>query len=274
MAMPKEINYSANSEIVFFDDFNSGQLDRSKWNVRVTGKTVNQEQQAYIDSAETIYIATGKDAPGSDGHALALHPRYRAGYTTPEGKPFDFISGRMDTRETFEFTYGIASARLKLSAGTGLWPAFWALGKDQWPDTGEIDIMENIGEPEWTSAAVHGPNYFGESGLVNNHYFPLNKDATGWHIYSVDWSPNRLEFKVDDILMYRVTRAMVEFHGKWVFDNPKYLILNVALGGTYPFKVNGIHYPYYGIAEETVQKIKDNQAKVLVDWVQVIKAPG
>ena len=269
MHMPKESSYSGKTELVFFDDFNADRLDRTNWNVRVTGRTVNDEQQAYVDSEETIYIAAGLEAAGSDGYALVLHTRYRPGFITPEGNKFEFISGRLDTRDKFEFTYGIASARMKLSAGTGLWPAFWAMGTGKWPDAGEIDIMENVGESDWTSSAVHGPNYFGEAGLVNNLYFSLDNDVTHWHTYSVDWSPNRLNFMVDDILMYRVSRSYVEFHGKWVFDDPKFLILNFALGGTYPFKVNGIHSPYYGIAEETVQKIKNNQAKVLVDWVQV-----
>lgn len=273
MSMPKTTDYSGKNEIVFFDNFDAGQLDHNKWNVRTTGRTVNHEQQAYVDSEETIYITTGKDALGSDGHALVLHPRYQPGYITPEGNSFDFISGRIDTREKFEFSYGIVSARMKLSSGKGLWPAFWAMGKDQWPDAGEIDIMENVGESDWTSAAVHGPNFYGDAGLVNNLYFSAENDVTHWHTYSVDWSPDRLNFKVDDILMYRVTRSYVEFHGKWVFDNLKFLILNFALGGTYPFKVSGIHSPYYGIAEETVQKIKDNQAILLVDWVRVIKAP-
>jgi beta-glucanase (GH16 family) len=267
MSVPRDISYSADSELVFFDDFRSGRLDRSKWNVRVTGRTVNNEQQAYIDSEETIYVSEG-----GDGNVLVLHPRYSPGFTTPEGKIFDFISGRIDTREKFEFSYGTASARMKLSAGTGLWPAFWALGKGKWPAAGEIDIMESIGEPDWTSSAVHGPNFYGEAGLVNNYYFPPENLATDWHTYSVIWSPDGLEFMVDDVLTYRVTRPIVEFFGKWVFDNPKFLILNFALGGKYPYKVNGIKFPYYGISDETVQKIKNNQAKLLIDWVRVTQS--
>lgn len=262
---------SADSELVFYDGFHSDHLDRSKWNIRVTGRTVNDEQQAYVDSGEAIYIAKGEDAPGSDGHALVLHPRFRPGYTTPEGNKFDFISGRLDTRDKFAFTYGVAAARMKLSAGAGLWPAFWMMGHHAWPDTGEVDIMENVGEPDWTSAGVHGSNYSGEDGLVNYGYFPAGNDATGWHTYAVNWSANRLEFLVDDVLVYRVSKPMVAFFGEWAFDNPKFLILNFALGGTYPYKTNGIRSPYYGISEETVETIKSDQAKVMVDWVRVAR---
>jgi beta-glucanase (GH16 family) len=271
MAVPKNKRYSAKSEIVFFDDFSANQLDRSNWNVRVTGRTVNNEQQAYLDSEETIYIADNQDVPGCEGGALVLQAKYRPGFKTPEGNSFDFISGRIDTRENFQFTYGTAAARLKLPIGRGLWPAFWALGKDKWPTTGEIDIMENIGDPGWTSAGIHGPNYFGEAGLVNNQYFAPETDAAQWHTYSLNWFPEYLEFLVDEVMVYRVTRPMVEFHGEWVFDNPKFLILNFAIGGIYPFKIYGINSPYYGISEETVQKIKDDQAKVFIDWVQVTR---
>lgn len=267
--MPENVGYSENSEIVFFDDFSLDHLDLSKWNIRVTGRTVNQEQQAYVDSNETLYIAAEDDNP-----VLVIHPRSRPGFRTPEGKKFDFISGRIDTRNKFDFTYGTASARMKLTAGLGLWPAFWALGKDRWPDTGEIDIMEFVGEADWVSAAVHGPKYFGETGLVNNYYFSLDNDATQWHTYSVEWAPAVLNFLVDDVLTYRVTRSMVDFHGAWAFDNQKYLILNFALGGLYPFKVNGIKKPYYGLPKETVQLIKEDRAKVLVDWVRVTKSYG
>jgi beta-glucanase (GH16 family) len=258
-------------ETIFFDDFDSDQLDREKWNVEITGQTVNNEQQAYIDSPETIYIRQG-NLDTAHG-ILVLHPRYYPGYVTPQGKTFDFISSRIHTREKMEFTYGNISARILLSAGSGSWPAFWAIGTPgDWPLCGEIDIMENIGEPDWTSVAVHGPGYSGETPLVNKKFFHPLKNSTSWHIYSLEFtSLGVLTFKIDGELIYRVTRPMIEYYGKWVFDNNKYLVLNFALGGTYPFKTNGIRYPYYGIAEETVQLIQRNDMKMLIDWVKVTK---
>ena len=67
---------------------------------------------------------------------------------------------------------------------------------------------------------------------------------------------------------------MVDFFGSWVFDNEKFLILNVAVGGTYPFKTNGIHSPYYGLAEVTVASIKQDEAKMMIDWVRVDSLGG
>jgi beta-glucanase (GH16 family) len=254
---------------IFVDDFSGAQLDRSKWNVIVTGRTVNNEQQAYVESADTIYIAHGAEAAGASNGALVIHPRFRPGFTTPEGRSFDFISGRIDTKSKVTFTYGTAAARMKLAAGAGLWPAFWALGDGRWPDTGEIDIMENVGDPAWTSVALHGPGYFGDTPLVRRAPAAGRHDATAWHVYAVEWTRDALVFKVDKRVVYRVTRAMVERFGPWAFDNPKHLILNLALGGNYPAKVNGATTPYAGLPEATVRSIQNDEPKIVIDWVRV-----
>ncbi len=258
------------SELIFFDDFSSGQLDRTKWNVRTTGQVVNNEQQAYVDSAEAIYIAPRHEAPGAENDVLVLHPRYRPDFMTADGQRFDFISGRIDTREKFQFAYGFAAARMKLPAGSGLWPAFWIHGDGRWPESGEIDVLEYVGEPDWISCAVHGPGYSGESALVNKLFFQGGENATSWHVYTVEWAPDSMVFRVDGSVIYRVTRPMIDFFGPWVFDNKKYLILNFALGGVYPFKTNGVRSPYCGIPDETVMQIREDKAKVMVDWVRVI----
>jgi beta-glucanase (GH16 family) len=228
---------------------------------------VNDEQQAYVDSSETLYLTS--DVEGADGNVLALHPRHRPGFETSDGQHFDFISGRIDTRDTFRFRYGSAAARIKLPVGPGVWPAFWMNGEARWPESGEIDVMEYVGEPDWASCAVHGPGYFGEAGLVNKRFFADGDDATNWHVYSVDWRPDAIVFRIDGIVVYRVTRSMTEFFGEWVFDDEKHFIVNVALGGTYPFKTNGIRSPYYGIAAETVERIRADDVRMLIDWVRV-----
>lgn len=260
----------ADARLLFYDDFTTGALDPSRWNVRITGDIVNNEQQAYIDSADTIYVVSAEEAPGADQAALVIHPRYRPGYVSPEGARFDFVSGRIDTATKFDFRYGSAAARIRLPSGAGLWPAFWLLGYGQWPKSGEIDILEYVGEPDWVSAAAHGPGYFGEAGLANKLFFPAGGTATDWHVYSVDWGPDSLVFKVDGSTIQRVTRPMTGFFGPWVFDNNKYIILNFALGGTYPFKTNGFQAPYYGLPESTVERIAADEVRLLIDWVQVV----
>jgi beta-glucanase (GH16 family) len=257
-------------DTVFFEDFNKPALDRSKWNVEVTGHTVNDEQQAYVDSAATIYMVDGK-AEGAVNGALVLKALYQPGFTSKEQRKYDFISGRINTRAKMEFTYGSASARMKMAAGAGLWPAFWALGNGKWPDCGEIDIMETVGDSSWVSHALHGPNYFGNTPLAKRVSFPAGIDVTKWHVYTVDWSPESLVFKVDGKVTYTVTKAMVEKYGRWAFDNKKFIILNFALGGGYPGGVNKVTKPYHGLSESTVNKIKAGDAKTYLDWVLVTK---
>lgn len=256
-----------NPETIFFDDFTDPHLNRDVWNVEVTGKVYNHEQQAYVDSPETVYISHSE---ANCNGALILHARYRPDFFTPQGDCFDFISGRIHTRGKLSFRYGRVSARLKMPAVEGAWPAFWALGMDgAWPACGEIDIMEAVGEADWISAAAHGENYFGETALVNKKYFQPPDSIAEWHVYSVECTPDRLSFLVDDELIYRVTRPMVTFFGPWAFDTEKFLILNLALGGTYPFKTNGVSQPYHGLPAHAVQAIQNNLVRFLVDWVKI-----
>lgn len=258
-----------NPELLFFDDFSTGTLDRSKWNVIVTGRTVNNEQQAYVDSTDTITVGHAPEASGAENGALIIRARHRPGFKTPEGRAFDFISGRLESRSKFEFTYGTAAARIKLTSGAGLWPAFWALGTGRWPDTGEMDIMENVGDPAWTNVALHGPGYSGNTPLVSRQHFTDGGDITGWHVYSMDWSTDALVFRVDGKEQYRVPRTTVERYGRWAYDNPKFLIVNLALGGQYPQSVNKVAEPYVGLPQSTVDLVRADKAVMVVDWVRV-----
>jgi beta-glucanase (GH16 family) len=253
----------------FFEDFDEPALNRDVWNVIVSGRTVNNEQEAYVDSSETIALVSGEAAAGASNGALEIRARYRPGFTTPQGRAFDFTSGRLDTRGKMTFRYGTAAARIKLTAGQGLWPAFWALGDGQWPATGEMDIMENVGESDWTNVALHGPGYSGDTPVVKRHRFSPPDDITRWHVYAMDWSPDGFVFKVDDEPFYEVPKTTVEQYGRWAYDNPKHLIVNLALGGQYPQGVNHAATPYPGLPAATVDLIKADRAIMLVDWIRV-----
>ncbi|GAP18846.1 hypothetical protein ADN01_16425 [Levilinea saccharolytica] len=254
-------------ETIFFDDFTAPYLNRDRWNIEISGNIHNQEQQAYVDSIETVYVSQNEvDCEG----ALVIQARCQPGFCTQQGDVFDFISGRIHTRGKVAFRYGCVSARLKMPAIEGLWPAFWALGTSRaWPACGEIDIMETVGEPDWISAAVHGTNFSGEAALVNKKYFCPPHNIAEWHVYAVECSPTGLSFFVDEELIYRITRPMVDFFGPWAFDVDKFIILNLALGGTYPFKTNGVLQPYYGLPAHSVQAIQANKARYVVDWVKI-----
>jgi beta-glucanase (GH16 family) len=247
-------------KVIFYDDFNGPVLNRAKWGPVVTGLHVNDELQAYVDSAAVFY---------QQGGALVLRPAYAPGYVTADGQHFDFVSGRLTTQGKFDFTYGRAEARIRMDAASGLWPAWWLLGNGEWPNTGEIDIMEFIGEKDWASAAVHGQGYSGETPFVNRLYFPADDDVTHWHVYAVDWTPDSLLFSYDGKLVFRVTKSMTLHYGKWSFDTPKFLILNYALGGAYPEKINNTRKPYYGLTGDALETVKEKSAHMYVDWVRV-----
>jgi hypothetical protein len=160
----------------------------------VTGRTVNNEQQAYVDSAEVLRTSRGAEVAGALNGALIIQPRFHEGFMTPENRRFDFTSGRLESRDKVEFTYGTASARIKLSAGAGLWPAFWALGTGRWPDTGEMDIMENVGDPGWTNGP-NGPGYRQHRSRPVVHFPRMNPAGMLF-----DGVGRTFVFKVDDDL--------------------------------------------------------------------------
>ena len=259
-------------EVLFADEFDAPELDRSLWSVVGPSFWVNNEQQAYIDSPDTIRFLPPGEIEGSDGGVLELRSRYRPGFETPDGRTVDFVSGRIDTRGAFDFTYGRAAARIRMPDAEGIWPAFWLLGNGAWPDTGEIDIMEYVGEPDWIGVALHGPGYSGETPLVNKYFFADGTDATHWHVYAVEWDRDTITFTIDGRTIYRVTRPMVEHYGEWRFDTPKFLILNLALGGAYPFKTNGIEEPYNGLPAATVERIRNEEIAIHVDGVRVTRS--
>jgi beta-glucanase (GH16 family) len=129
--------------------------------------------------------------------------------------------------------------------------------------------MEYVGEADWTGVALHGEGYSGETPFVDKQFFPPGTDVTQWHEYAVEWTPRQILFLVDGRLTYRVTRPMVEHYGKWSYDTPKFVILNFALGGAYPHKTNGIDTPYQGLPASTVERIRQGDITMHVDWVRV-----
>lgn len=246
--------------LLFADEFEGSALDRTKWSVIGADFWVNDEQQAYLDRPDVIEVRGG---------SLVLTPRYAPGVDPHPRRKADFVAGRIVTKGHFDFTYGRAEARIRMPDAVGVWPAFWLLGNGDWPHTGEIDIMEYVGEKGWIGVAMHGPKYSGETPFVDRFYFPPGEDVTGWHVYAAEWKEDSVEFFVDGRLTYRVTRPMVENYGRWAFDTPQHVILNFAMGGAYPGKVNGIKTPYYGVPEATAERVRRGELAMEVDWVRV-----
>jgi beta-glucanase (GH16 family) len=150
-----------------------------------------------------------------------------------------FTSARLTTRGKLEQRYGRFEARLRLPAGKGLWPAFWLLGADVggtgWPGCGEIDVVEGRGAQPWrVSSALHGPGYSGGDALIAAYETPDRAPLSDdFHRYAVEWTPDELRFFVDDRLYHGQRASRLPAGARWVFDHPFFLIVDLAVGGSF-----------------------------------------
>ena len=152
--------------------------------------------------------------------------------------PCRYTSAKITTRGKMDVAPGRVTARIKLAVGQGLWPAFWMLGRNitavGWPTCGELDIMENKGSDSLrTSSAVHGPGYSGNTPFAHVNPLAHGTIASDFHTYSVEWDSLHIRYFVDDTVHYVVARSDVAQYGNWVFDQPFFVILNLAVGGNF-----------------------------------------
>ncbi len=161
-----------------------------------------------------------------------------------ESGPSGYSSARLKTQGLFTVQYGRIEARIKLPSGQGIWPAFWMLGANitaiGWPQCGEIDIMENKGrEPSSIHGTVHGPGYSGSNGITSAYTLPGGRTfADDFHTFAVQWSPSSITFYVDGVSYETVMAATIGETAQWVFNNPFFLLLNVAVGGDFAGQPN------------------------------------
>ncbi|MEV4641527.1 family 16 glycosylhydrolase [Actinoplanes sp. NPDC049548] len=216
--------------ITWSDEFNGAagtSVDPAKWKFDIGGSGWgNNEQQYYTNSTNNV-------RQDGQGHlAITARRENPANYQCHYGT-CQYTSGRILTADKFSQTYGRFEASIKIPKGQGIWPAFWMLGGNSWPNTGEIDIMENVGNaPNTVYGTVHGPGYSGAEGIGGNRTIgaPLG-DA--FHTYRVDWSPNLIVWYLDGTEYFRVTPSNLG-GDQWVFDHNFFMILNVAVGGYWP----------------------------------------
>ncbi len=204
-----------------------GAPDTTKW--AYTLKKDNQEElEVYTTSLQNASIV--KDAEALDGSALKIQ--------AVKDKKGTLTSARFVTKDKYSFQYGYVECRAKLPYGQGMWPAFWMLGVDidkvSWPACGEVDIMEAIGkDPGINYGSIHGPGYIGGK-LGGKYVLPngaLYKDA--YHTFAIEWTPKRVKFFVDAQLYNDFTPKDLPKDSIWSFEHPFYLILQLALGGSW-----------------------------------------
>ena len=219
-------------ELVMADEFDTdNEINADIWTFDIgTGSNGwgNNEEQFYTNRTENISVQNG----------ILIIKALKEDYNGS-----DYTSSKILTKGLKEQAYGRFEARIQLPTGQGMWPAFWLLGAncgdgtadtEVWPNCGEIDIMEYRGQdPTVVHGSVHGPGYAAGNAITKRYALENDRFDTGFHVFGIEWTPEYINYYVDDVLYNQITRDQVLKKGAWVFDQPFYIIINLAVGGDF-----------------------------------------
>jgi beta-glucanase (GH16 family) len=208
-------------QLVWEENFDGKDLDFNVWNLDLGDGCPdlcgwgNNEAQVYTNANYKV----------ENGFLSLVAKKLDDGYT----------STRINSKNKKEFLYGKIEVRAKLPLGKGLWPAFWMLGKNinevGWPACGEIDILEYVGrEPNKIFTTLHTQDSHGNS--KNTRKDEIKGIEEGFHTYAIDWSHKSIAFYIDDQHFYTFEPEEITPE-IWPFDQPFYLLLNLAVGGNF-----------------------------------------
>ncbi|MBO4209441.1 glycoside hydrolase family 16 protein [Micromonospora echinofusca] len=227
-AAPESTSVALPGQLTWSDEFDGpagSPPDPDRWGYDRGGQWNREELQYYTDSPENVAL-------DGQGNLVITALRDDSGSRVCRDGPCRFTSARLSTAGRFSQLYGTFEARIKLPVEAGLLPAFWMLGDDirtaGWPDCGEIDVVEHPGEAvDTVHGGVHAPGHSGGAtfSLPQGRSF-----ADDFHTFTVRWTPEAINFFVDGVWYGRRTPEHTGPAG-WVFDQPFFLVLNLAVGG-------------------------------------------
>lgn len=241
-------------EFIWADDFNGSTLNEDNWGYEL-GSVRGVEQQHYVKSDKNVFMRNG---------SLVLKATDRAKedqYKNPRGnRQVIYDSGSIRTHGKQEFLYGRIEMRARLPKGKGVFPAFWTLGSNftldgdinrkqgnPWSRCGEIDIMEltgkefgNVGNKQaWGTPHFYYPNGDADkdsTGSGGKNYQISEDYNDNYHIFGVNWSPDKIEWYVDGVI-YNTLDFSNPTWGKYArmaYSQPQYIQFNLAMGGNWP----------------------------------------
>ncbi|MGK0389657.1 MAG: beta-glucanase (GH16 family) [Maribacter sp.] len=223
----------ADMTLVWGDEFQNSEVNEADWTFEIgngDGGWGNNELQYYKSQNTTIEL----------GEYMVIEAKEE--FTNG----FNYSSSRLVTKDKKEFQYGRIDIRAALPQGRGLWPAIWMLGANidqaSWPACGEIDIMELVGN---APNQVHGTVHYGST--FSNHQYHGGSTLTpnggnfadNFHVFSLVWEEDLLQFLVDDELYYEVTPSDMQNGQPYPFNQEFFFVFNVAVGGAWPGNPDG-----------------------------------
>lgn len=216
--------------LVWRDEFNGDALNLQDWTFEIGNGCPNNcgwgnNELEYYREENTSIV---------NGHLVITAKRQEFGGA-------DYTSSRIVTQGKQQFKFGRIDIRAALPSGQGVWPALWMLGSNfasaGWPSCGEIDIMELTGDlPNRVVSTVHyGSNLANHQFNSTYHFAPAGDSFQDrFHVYSINWENNLLEFLVDDVVVHTETPATMKNGQPYPFNKPFFFIMNVACGGNWP----------------------------------------
>ena len=230
--------------LVWSDEFNvDGLPDSAKWDYDTDRNKVgwfNGELQYYArDRPENARV---------EGGSLVITARRENLTSASDYGGQNYTSARLVTRGKASWTYGFVEVRAKLPCGGGTWPAIWTLGTGgRWPEDGEIDLMEQTGANKGqVLGTIHtrAYNYYnGSLGVGQGSATPVADACTAFHKYQLTWDANAVTIGVDGSNYFTFAKAPGAANDRWPFDNPQYLLLNLAVGGVLGGAVDNASFP-------------------------------